>query len=190
MCAVAVFFAAVSLASAGASLQSQSRLWLVGDSTLHLYESTATVLNVSLSFKESPSGSLLDSLKSNGMEKLDVAVPVKEMRSGKPPLDRNMQKALKAVENPDITFQMKSYTTSPAEGQAVKINASGQLKIAGVEKPVELEGTAELLGDLLEIRGSKDLLMTDYGVKPPSMLGVVRTKNEVTVHFDLIIGSK
>jgi polyisoprenoid-binding protein YceI len=168
------------------SLSPQSKLWLIGDSSLHVYESTATTLNASLSFKPG-TGTLLERLKNNGLEKLDVAVPVKDMRSGKGALDKNMQKALKAQDNPDITFHMQSYRVLSFSDQKVELKAAGALKIAGVEQTVELDGTASAAGGKLEILGKKALLMTDYGVKPPSILGLVKTRNEVTVYFDLII---
>ena len=39
---------------------------------------------------------------------------------------------------------------------------------------------------IITVRGKKKLLMTDYGIKPPTfMLGMLKTGNEVSVEFEV-----
>jgi hypothetical protein len=60
------------------------------------------------------------------------------------------------------------------------------LQIAAVEKPIELDAVGVTDGKVLHVTGVKQLLMTDYGVKPPKfMLGVMSVSDPITVHFDL-----
>ena len=51
--------------------------------------------------------------------------------------------------------------------------------------------TVESVDDLPVIRaeGELPLLMTDFGVKPPTaMFGTLRTDNKITVKFSLLVG--
>jgi polyisoprenoid-binding protein YceI len=111
------------------------------------------------------------------------------MKSGEKKLDANMQKALKADENPNILFHMTRYQTvlSTSNAQGFTIKASGTLNVAGVEKPIELEANATAGDNGVRIQGSKDVLMTDHGVKPPVIL-ILKTRDKVVIHFDLNIG--
>lgn len=157
----------------------QSLLWLVGDSSLHAYSSTAQNLKVEFE----PGAPILMQLKSGQLKLLKVTVPVNDMRSGRGGLDKNMQKALKAGEHPNIVFQMEKYEVLPSTGPLM-VKATGVLEVAGVKKPVALDARLTLDESGARLEGTKELLMTDYGIKPPKVL-MIKTTNEVKVNFDL-----
>ena len=103
-----------------------------------------------------------------------------------------MYKTMNAARYPDIRFELSNYEiaqgASPAE---IAIDAKGKLSIAGVEREIHLPVTAIREGEVLRLRGSTPLLMTDYGIKPPTlMMGALRTANQIVVHFDLAVGTK
>ena len=82
----------------------------------------------------------------------------------------------------------KGASASPMTGGlSTMIKSNGTLSIAGKENPVEIDSEISAADGTIEIKGSKPLLMTDYGVKPPTVMGLLRTKNEVTIFFDLIL---
>jgi polyisoprenoid-binding protein YceI len=167
----------------------KSNLWLTGDSSLHPYSSTANGLLFAATFSPNSSGtSTFDKLTSGQMQTLEVKVPVKDMKSGKNQLDKNMQKALKAENNPAIVFHLKKYdiAASTTAAQTFHIKADGSLEIAGVKKDIQLEARITKSGDDMRIEGEKLILMTDYGIKPPKIL-LIKTANEVIVHFDLYV---
>lgn len=162
----------------------ESQLWLQGDSTLHHYASTAAQVNVTATFDPD----------SQEVASLSLSVPVKSLQSGKKALDKNLQEALKAGEYPDIRFELKDYeaTRTTAQGKnRDTITAQGLLFIAGVEKPVTLEARGEPDSRGLAFSGETEILMTDFGVKPPKMmLGALKVDNRVVVHYHLILGQK
>jgi polyisoprenoid-binding protein YceI len=187
--------AAVSLAPAWADaptvagLAPESRLWLEGNSTLHHYESSATKLEVRMTGAQalaSPSLDALEALVRSGEVKgLEVSIPVTAMQSGKSGLDKNMRTALKADKFPNITFHLENYTVESA-GDSLVIDAHGTLTVAGVAKPIDLRAGATRTDKVLRVRGEKDLLMTQFGVKPPTMMmGAVKTSDQVVIRFDL-----
>ena len=193
--ALAMAIAAVSLAPAWADaptvagLAPESHLWLEGNSTLHHYESSATKLEVRMTGAQalaSPSLDALEALVRSGEVKgLEVSIPVAAMQSGKSGLDKNMRSALKADQFPNITFHLENYSIGNA-GDSLVIDAHGTLTVAGVAKPIDLRAGVTRTDKVLRVRGTKELLMTQFGVKPPTMMmGTVKTSDQVVIRFDL-----
>jgi polyisoprenoid-binding protein YceI len=111
-----------------------------------------------------------------------VVIPTVSLTSPKDGIDKNMHKALKATDHPEIRFRLASLDV--AAGTAV-----GQLTIAGVEKDVTLQVQVKRQDAGLAVTGTTALLMTDYGVTPPkAMLGMLKTNPKVTITFELLLG--
>ncbi len=166
-------------------LAPSSRLWLEGDSTLHPYSSTATALKLDAQFEPGTPDPIING-KASAFE---LSVPVEGLRSGEKLMDRNIRKALKADEHPDIRFHMSTHELLPAgKAGSAGVKATGTLSIAGKENPIELQVEAQAVPEGVRVRGSKELLMTDFGIKPPTaMLGALKTKDKVVVHFDVVL---
>jgi polyisoprenoid-binding protein YceI len=167
-----------------------SSVWINGDSTLHKYRLDAKELQIvpRIDIAGGPAGASLESLAAaGGLKSLDVDVGVRGLSSGEGGLDDNMRKALSADQYHEIRFQMDSYQSSPGStAGSLDLKLKGRLQIAAVEKPIELDAVGVTDGQVLHVTGTKQLLMTDYGVKPPKfMLGVMSVSDPITVHFDL-----
>jgi polyisoprenoid-binding protein YceI len=154
-----------------------SRLWLEGDSTLHAYSSSATQVSVDGRF-DAPA-SPQDAMIGGAVREALLDVPVKALKSGENKLDKKLYEALRAEANPDIRFHMTGYRLGEPG------SLSGTLSVAGRERPVEIPVSIDRTPDGIRVRGAYPLLMTDYGVKPPTMLGLLRTNNKVVIKFDL-----
>lgn len=170
----------------GIQVLTGSKLWIEGTSTMHGWTSVATRMDLTVA----PAATDPDAvLRGNAIEKIVVSVPVAEMRSGKDGLDKNMRKALKSDAHPAIVWTLASYALAEgATADAFTVRAKGTLVVAGVEKPVEVEGKAAREGANLRVRGTTTVLMSTFGVKPPAMMmGTLKTGDPVKVHFDLIL---
>lgn len=99
-------------------------------------------------------------------------------------MNNNTYKALKADNNPDITFVLASPLKSiQVNGHAV--SARINLTIAGVMKAVDMSVTAtgQKNGNVA-FEGSKTIKMTDYGISPPvALFGTMKTGDDITIHF-------
>jgi polyisoprenoid-binding protein YceI len=161
------------------SLAPSSRLWLEGDSTLHPYSSTSAALAVSFSL-EAP-GEAAAALAGKAPARMTVTVPVASLKSAHGGLDKNLQKTLKASEHPAIVFTLRSYKVEGAS-----VTAEGELTVAGKARGVVLSSRLEARGGALFVEGAQPLKMTDFGIKPPTMmLGAVKTSDDVTVRWRL-----
>src|SRR5262245_31281035 len=92
---------------AAVSLGPGSALWLDGTSNVHDFESRTSTLALSLrrdpAVADPVDARALDRwLRAGGLRGLDFGVALATMRSGKPGLDRNMLRALRAAEFPEI----------------------------------------------------------------------------------------
>jgi len=186
-----VLYAASSL-----TLLPASSLWLTGTSTLHPYASTSTLTHVVADLTSgngveatAPAGAVLSDIASRApFQKFELMVPVKGLKSGESGLDKNMYKALKATDAPEIRFVLNHYdaTASGAEGP-LSFKAAGQLSIAGVQKDVVLTGSAQAKAEGLTMEGQYELRMSDYGIKPPTLLlGAINVADPVVIHFRLL----
>ena len=168
-------------------LGKDSHLWVEGDSTLHKFrlDSKDFKVQVSVAVADADAGPR-DLLSPGALATLSVQVPVRELASGDSGLDDNMRGTLKADHFAEIRFQMDSYRSTPGPDTAhLTARIKGRLQIAGVEKPVELDALVAWDGTGLHVTGATQLLMSTFGVKPPTFMLVMTVSDQVTVHFDL-----
>src|SRR5207237_158837 len=110
------------------------------------------------------------------------------LKSGEKGLDKNLYKTLQAQTYPNIVFHLSSYrvgasTESPS---AYHVTTQGTLEIAGHSQPVEVQAESSATAGPLQLEGQYPLLMSDYGIKPPTMMmGTVKVKNRVVIHYRL-----
>jgi polyisoprenoid-binding protein YceI len=114
-----------------------------------------------------------------------VAIAAGSLSSPREGLDKNMYKALKVKEFPDITFRLLRFEGGADPGA---LRAKGVLTIAGVEREVALDLKTTRHDLNFTVNGTLPLLMTDYGIAPPkAMLGVLKTDPKVTVTFETVL---
>jgi hypothetical protein len=166
-----------------------SKLWIEGGSNLHGWSCKATSFDAAI---EVEAGFLKgEAITPSSVKKLQVKVPVRSLKCGHGGMDNNLYKALKADDVPEISYTLSSFDVVPgAAKDSFTVKAVGALKIVGTEKTVNMEVSAARTADGgLRADGELPLLMTDFGVKPPTaLLGTLRTDNKITVKFSLLAG--
>jgi len=189
--AVAISVAAAQPAppAASFSLAPGSRLALEGQSTLHAYSSTATKVEATAELDGTLAAGSPDTraaVAAGALKSLRVAVPVAALKSGEGGLDKNMQKALKQDTAPVIRFTLLDYKAEEAKDGSLLVKAHGRLSIAGVDKETVVDATCRFGPGGVEVSGAKEVLMSDFGIKPPvMMLGTIKTADKVVVRFAL-----
>jgi polyisoprenoid-binding protein YceI len=157
----------------------QSHIIIKGTSTVHDWEESAEKFNVSLNFKFSEK-------EITGISKAQVIVKSKSITSDNSIMTNKTHDALKVEQYPDIEFKLVSVDKiSSASGQ-FSGTVVGDITLAGVTKRISLAFTGQHNGSKISIKGSKDLNMSDFKIKPPTaMLGTLKTGEQVTVSFQL-----
>ena len=162
-----------------------SKLWIEGTSNVHNWKCDASI-DVDQAFLTTPMAPSPTLLR-----KVQVKVPVRNLKCGHGGMDNNLYKALKADDTSEISYIMATFDVVPgAVSDSFTVKTVGALTVAGTERTVNMDVTASRLADgSVRAEGALPLLMTDFGVKPPrALLGTLRTDNKITVKFSLLVG--
>jgi polyisoprenoid-binding protein YceI len=120
-----------------------------------------------------------------------VSVPVADLKCGRDQMDRSLRAALKADHSTRVAYIVATFGALSAESADSSIvHTAGTVTLA--------ERTNSVRMDLITMRrveggvaaeGELPILMSDYGVKPPTaMFGLVRAADRVVVKFALTLG--
>jgi len=155
-----------------------------GTSTMHDWSSTAT--NVSVQGDFVINNGVIEKIN-NGSATIVTTSIKSQKNSGL--MDSRTHETLKAKTSPNITYtQVRVVSVQPANGEAV-VTLSGNLNIGGTAKPTEFVVRMKMLanGDV-EVKGTKKILMSTYGIKPPSfMLGALKVGDEVSLDIYVLL---
>lgn len=164
-----------------------ARVSLAGTSNIHDYTASTTTVRVTrLQIAAGHTGDLLTAIQKPGtLEAFEIAIPAASLHSTRDGLDKNMHKALKVKEYPDIVFRL-----ARLEPKGTALRAVGTLRIAGQEKEIGLDLATTVKNGSLVVTGSVDLLMTDFGIPAPkAMMGMLRTDPKVTISFETVLAT-
>jgi polyisoprenoid-binding protein YceI len=167
------------------ALQPESKLWVEGTSTVRSFTCRAAVLEADVSAASANAvGAVLAGEKA--VQSVEVRVPAARLDCGNGTMNEHMQKAIKGVANPTITFRVASYTVD-ASGGSAKGALTGTLTLGGVTRTITVDATGRDAGTgTLRVTGSYALDMKEFGLKPPTlMMGTLKVGEVVKVGFDL-----
>lgn len=145
-----------------------------GDSTLHGFAGTGT----------SEAFDAVIRIGDDGTARLTarVAVPVASLDTGNESRDRNMMKMFESVAHPAVEGTLVD-TPLPSDGD---LTVPMTLRIHGTEHPVDaVLSRATRDGDTITLRLAFDVSLRQYGLKPPSVMGVIRVADTVRVECDV-----
>jgi len=154
------------------------KMSVAGTSTLHDWESEITQVTATAALD-------MNGAQLAGVSKLKVTIPAKGIVSTKGRImDNKTYDALKSAQHPKITFTLAKASLSNS-----KVQATGQLTIAGTTKTVSLSADSKAgKAGSITFAGSYSLKMTDFGMEPPTaMMGTIKTGDEVTIKYQLTL---
>ena len=188
--AVATTAGAQSASAIRLRLDPLSEVTIDGTSSLHAFHCKTNKMNA---YVDVDPGYTKDLTKiARPIVSVKVNIVVRTLSCGNGQMDKNMYNTLKADENPIIKYTMSGYDIldGSASPTAFAAKTTGTLTISGQEKGVAMKISAERLSDgKATAKGEQAVLMTDFGIKPPSfMFGTLKVGNEIKVKFNLKAG--
>jgi polyisoprenoid-binding protein YceI len=185
-----VVIAAPAMAQTRMSVQPESKVVLAGGSNVHEWSCKSSAFQATIEM-DSTYQTLPMTELAKPIRKVAVTIPVKSLKCGKGKMDENMYRALREPEFPEIKYVLATYEidTSLASRDAFTAKTIGELTVAGTTVRVEMPITAmRKEGGSMTGEGTLNLKMTDVGIKPPvALLGTLRTKNEITISFNVLL---
>lgn len=149
-----------------------SSIKVLGTSSIHDWTSDVEKFSVK--------GKLFENVISN----LEVQVNTRSIKSGKSAMDEKTYEALKADKHPEIRFKADQLKIT-----GEKIKGKGSLTLVGKSELIDIE--ADILsrnGNQIQLQGTVRIKMSDFGVEPPTaMFGSIRTGDEVSIKYDILI---
>lgn len=150
---------------------------IAGTSTLHDWTMTSNEATCHAVFEAGADGVPIK------FQSVSFTMAAESLKSGKGAMDHNAYSALKTDKHKNISFQLSSAQIS----QKV-VQAKGNLTIAGVTKPIDLNVTYDSKSGNPAFRVNKKIKMSEFGVEPPSfMFGSVKTGDEITISIDVTL---
>ena len=121
---------------------------------------------------------------------VSVVIAVKSLSCGNKKMDENMYSTLQADKNQIIRYKLNGYDILNGSATGFAAKTTGVLTILGKEKVVAMKIDAARLNDgKATAEGEETLLMSEFGIKPPSfMFGTMKVGDEVKVKFNLKVG--
>jgi polyisoprenoid-binding protein YceI len=98
---------------------------------------------------------------------------------------------LQVADYPEARFVLRGPVQlgeRPVKGAVVAVRAPGILTVHGAARPVTFRLEGRWSGDLLEIVGRADIRLADWGVRPPSVAGLVRVDGQARIELRLRLG--
>jgi len=95
-------------------------------------------------------------------------------------------KVLDVEHYPTIVFQSGHVTVTKSAGQTWELAVSGEFTLHGTTKPLTFPASAELTTDRLTAHGQFQIKQSDYGIKPVSVAGVVKVKDELGISYTVV----
>ena len=122
--------------------------------------------------------------------KVEVSVPVRQIKSGKKAMDARMLSEMNQPVHPKIEYRVIELKPkgSPSGGKA-EFDVVGALTVVGVTRTNTMPVTITRVDKTkLKVNGTAIVKMTDHGLKPPSFdvigIGLMKTEDEVKITLE------
>ena len=175
------------IAAGRMDLQPESKIWVDGTSTVRSFSCTAAVVEADIATtKPDAASAVFAGEKAIGT--VAVRIPASRLDCRNGTMNGHMLKAIKAEASPTIAFNLKSYDLLETDDD-VTTKMKGTLALGGTTRDIAIDaGLVQQPDGSLRVKGSYDLRLTEYGLKPPSlMLGSMKVGDLVKVNFDLLL---
>lgn len=170
-------------------LEKGSSIWIEGTSTISRFKcGSAHVQGYGFLYDEQ------DQSSGPGIE-AEIVAAVKLFDCNLAAMNADFRDALKADQFPLIEYWIEDVSVesvSTTMRGTYTVRSSGQMTIAGVKKRIDMEFVGRQIGpEQFKLEGKKEMFMSDFEIEPPTALfGLVRAKNRIAVHFNLLITTK
>jgi polyisoprenoid-binding protein YceI len=120
---------------------------------------------------------------------VDVEVDMTTLRSDESRRDNQLRsRGLETDRFPTASFTLTEPITldaAPAEGQHIAVDATGDLTLHGVTRPVTFTLDAQLVGDVIAVVGSTEIALADFDIDKPTGFLVLSIADTGTIELQL-----
>lgn len=165
--------------------ESSSEMEILGDSNLKKWSADVTEVKMDLVVSDELSDWM--ELAPDHFVSLALSIPVNGIDSDSKGLTKNIHKYLNEKSYPEIRYTLESVTSVEiAEDGSGSIEAAGTVFVSGVSLDVIMSVGVLITENELVFSGEQELLMTDFGIEPPTaLMGTIRADDKIVVTYDV-----
>ena len=185
----ALMLGAFSTPIASYTLQPEaSSMRVEGTSTLHDWECPMKSMEGSFQIDPTPT----DALPIADLSRVTVNVPVEQIDCDNNTMNSKLRDALQAEAYPTVIYMLESVDLQPLPDSSdawFEAQTTGQLIIAGSRNEIEMPVKGQRMDDgRIRFVGQHAFTLSSFDIdRPSAMLGAIKTGDEVTVHFDVVV---
>lgn len=120
---------------------------------------------------------------------VDIEVDLTTLRTDDSRRDGAVQRALSTSQHPTATFSLTEelHIEGAVElGESISLVASGDLTVNGITQPVTIDIDAQLVGSLIAVVGSVEIIFADFEVTVPQVPIVLSADDHGIMEFQLL----
>lgn len=95
------------------------------------------------------------------------------------------ERVLDVAGHPRIAFRSTSVTGEQIEPDAWRLRVEGELELRGVTRPITVPVSVRLVEQGLAAAAEVELKQSDWGIRPVSIAGVVKVKDELRIRLEI-----
>jgi polyisoprenoid-binding protein YceI len=155
----------------------RSRIAVEGRSTLHGFTARSIALSGALDYDRGQ-----DALAGPAT----IRLPVRSLETGIGARDRAMWRMFDAERYPEIVVTITAIRRGDGPPDArgrLPYHLSGHAQVRDVTQPIDADAWASVAEDAIEVEGELALTTTQFGLRPPVALGVVRVRPPLRARF-------
>lgn len=123
-------------------------------------------------------------------EGLKLVYKVADFECGIQAMNSDFQELLRADEEPYLYLYLNSITLHNGNKafEELDVDAEVEILLAGVQKKINVLGGKVFnhSSARMTLQGDKELLMTDFGIEPPTKLfGMIKVTDDITIEFEI-----
>lgn len=165
--------------NAAVLIPNQSTMTIKGTSSLHDWEEKVGKFDVNLNLK-------FREKEIAGIDKVHLICKSGSIVSDNSIMTNKTHNALQVEKYPDIIFKLISVDNLSSKEGSFSGTLVGDITLTGITKRVTIAFAGVHSGNKISIKGSKELNMNDFKIKPPTaMMGTLKTGEQVTISFQL-----
>ena len=133
------------------------------------------------------SGSLV--IAEESVTSVEIQVDLTTLRTDDSRRDGAIQRALRTSQHPTATFSLTeelSIDGAAEAGTAVTLSAAGDLTVNGITQPVVVDIEAQLVGSVIAVVGSVEIIFADFDVTVPQVPIVLSAEDHGIMEFQLL----
>lgn len=180
---IGVFFTLLGTAALAQSayvLESSPALEVAGSSTIHDWTMESTRASGNAEF-------VVENSSVANIQKVEVTMPVKSLKSGKKSMDGNAYEALLAAKHPNIHFEFVRVISN----RGAELTIEGKLTVAGQTRTVRSKVNLSVQNGVVRAEGSFVMTFSAFGLEPPTaVFGTIKTGDELLISYDLTFRPK